>query len=371
MKFRFNKLLFYLSRAGFLLYLLGHFLFYLFRYTLPGRFFVFMVIPAAVIYLAFFQPLPEDFEPREVVKVSIPAGATFRQVGDSLKKANALENEELFIFLGRISRKERKIRAGVFEIPGGLSPWQLLNYLETVPGKQIKVTLPEGLLSGQMAGILQEKIGIDSALFVSLVQDSAFARSLVGEPSLEGYLLPETYNFEWKTSEKQIIERMAANTLRIFEPDTIKERLSQLDRTRLEILTLASIIEGEVLVDSERVYISSVYHNRLRLRWPLQADPTIQFIIPGPPRRLLHRDLEVDSPYNTYKRLGLPPGPISNPGRESILAALYPANTSYLFMVAIGNGRHKFSETLREHNYWHGKFNEYRNEVRRQQGQKK
>ena len=371
MKLPIHKFLFYLSRAGFLFYLAGHFLFYLIRYTLPGRLVAFVVIPVAAIYLIFFQPLPENFQPGEIVKVNIPAGATFRQVGDSLKKANVLENEELFLFLGKISGKERKIRAGLFEVPAGLSAWQLLNYLENVPGKQIKVTLPEGLLSHQMAAILQQKIGIDSALFVSLAQDSDFARTLTGEPSMEGYLLPETYNFEWKTPEKQIIERMVANTLRIFEADSIRERLSQLERTRLEILTLASIIEGEVLVDSERVYISSIYHNRLRLNWPLQADPTIQYIIPGPPRRLLHRDLEVDSPYNTYKHLGLPPGPISNPGRESILAALYPANTAYLFMVAIGDGRHKFTETLREHNYWHAKFNEHRKEVRRQQRQKK
>jgi UPF0755 protein len=236
---------------------------------------------------------------------------------------------------------------------------------------QIKVTFPEGILSTQMAEILQEKIGIDSALFVSLVHDSAFAQFLVGENSLEGFLLPETYFFEWEMPEKQIIQRMAANTRQIFEADTIRDRLSQLDFTPLEILTLASIIEGEVMVDSERVTISSVYHNRLRLGWPLQADPTIQYIIPGPPRRLLHRDLEVDSPYNTYKNPGLPPGPISNPGKESILAALYPANTSYLYMVAIGDGRHKFSKTLKEHNLWHAKYNEYRRQIRREQRQKK
>lgn len=303
--------------------------------------------------------------------INIPAGATFRQVADSLNKADLLEHEKVFLLLGKISGKERNVRAGLYDIPAGLSSWQLLNFLENAPGKQLKVTLPEGLLSDQLATILQNKIGIDSSLFVSLVHDSAFARLLVGEPSLEGYLLPETYYFEWKTPEKQIILRMVSAALQIFKPDSIQERLSQLDMTRLEILTLASIIEGEVLVDSERVYVSAIYHNRLRLGWPLQADPSIQYIVPGPPRRLLNRDLEIDSPYNTYKHPGLPPGPINNPGKKSILAALYPANVPYLYMVAIGDGRHKFSQTLREHNYWHAKFNEYRQQLRREQRQKK
>jgi UPF0755 protein len=366
-----QKICFYLLRFGFVCFLTAHFLWYLIRHTVWWRLLTFALLPAAIIYYAFFRPLPDDYAPRDFVTVNIPFGATFRQVSDSLQEVNLLEHEAVFLVLGKISRKERNIRAGMFEIPRGLSSWQLLNYLETAPAMQIKVTFPEGILSTQMAGILQEKIGIDTSLFVSLVHDSAFAQTLMGESSLEGYLLPETYFFEWKMPETQIIQRMAANTRQIFEADTIRDRLSQLNRTPLEIITLASIIEGEVMVDSERVYISSLYHNRLRLGWPLQADPTIQYIIPGPPRRLLHRDLEIDSPYNTYKHTGLPPGPINNPGRESILAALYPANTSYLYMVAMGDGRHKFSKSLKEHNFWHAKYNEYRRQVRREQRQKK
>lgn len=366
-----NKLPFYLSRAGFVFFLAGQFLLYLVRHTILGRLTVFVILPAIIVYYAFFQPLPENYAAPRVATINVPSGATFRQVTDSLKEAGLLEHERFFLLLGKISGKERNVRAGLYDIPAGLSSWQLLNYLETVPGKQVKVTLPEGLLSDQMAAILQNKIGIDSSLFVSLVHDSAFAHSLVGEISLEGYLSPETYYFEWKTPEEQIIRRLVSNTLQTFEPDSIQERLSQFEMSRLEILTLASIIEGEVQVDSERVYVSAVYHNRLRLRWPLQADPSIQYIVPGPPRRLLHRDLEIDSPYNTYKYPGLPPGPINNPGKKSILAALYPANVPYLYMVAIGDGRHKFSKTLREHNYWHDKFNEYRQQLRREQRQKR
>lgn len=360
---------FFFGRAGFVLVLGFYLLRYLIRYTLPGKIAVLLALPALLIYFILFPPLPEKNFPESVpLTLRIPAGATFRQVADSLKKANLLEHQELFILLGKLSGKEKNLRAGWFSVPPGLSAWQLLNYLEKAPALQIKVTLPEGLLASQMAEILQQKIGIDSSAFVSLVYDSAFTRSLVGEvPSLEGYLAPETYFFEWKTPEKQVLERMVANTLRIFQADSVQQRLQELKMTPQEILTLASIIEGEVMVDSERVYISSLYHNRLRLKWPLQADPTIQFIIPGPPRRLLYRDLQIDSPYNTYKNSGLPPGPINNPGRRSVLAALYPASSSYLYMVATGDGRHRFSSSLKEHNHWHAKFNEVRRQVRQNQ----
>lgn len=359
----------FLARLGFGLTLAFYGFRYLIRYTRVGGAAALLMLIALLVYFSLYPPLPKkDFPESAPVTLKIPAGATFRQVADSLKKANVLEQERWFLLLGKLSGKEKNVRAGWFSVPPGLSAWQLLNYLEKAPALQIKVTLPEGLLASQMAQILQEKIGIDSSAFVSLVYDSAFTRSLVGEvPSLEGYLAPETYYFEWKTPEKQVLERMVASTLKIFQADSVQQRLQELKMTPHEILTLASIIEGEVMVDSERVYISSLYHNRLRLKWPLQADPTIQFIIPGPPRRLLYRDLEVDSPYNTYKNSGLPPGPINNPGRRSILAALYPASSSYLYMVAIGDGRHRFSSNLKEHNHWHAKFNEVRRQLRQNQ----
>ncbi len=131
-----------------------------------------------------------------------------------------------------------------------------------------------------------------------------------------------------------------------------------------EILTLASIIEGEIQVDSERVIVSSVYHNRLERGWLLQADPTIQYILPGEPRRLTYRDLDLDSPYNTYKYPGLPPTPINNPGKKSIFAALYPEETNYLYFVATGNGGHRFSRTSSEHAYWKKQFDQVRRKVR-------
>jgi UPF0755 protein len=135
--------------------------------------------------------------------------------------------------------------------------------------------------------------------------------------------------------------------------------------TETEVLTLASIIEGEAIYDRERSIISGVYHNRLQMGMRLQADPTIQYIIEGSPRRLLNKDLQIKSPYNTYLNDGLPPGPINNPGIESIRAALNPAETNYLYFVAKGDGYHTFSKTKAEHNKAKRQFQKVRREAKR------
>ncbi len=363
-----SNIKFYLSRVGFGLFLLWNFLLNFIKNSILGRVLVLLVVPVIIAYFYLFQPLPKDISTYEHITMEIPNGANFKQIADSLTQNDLLSHKDFFLLLGKITGKEKNIRAGRFEIPKGISTWQLLNFMKVAPVSRYSATLPEGILSHKMAGILEQKIGIDSSEFVSLTYDSIFAATLIpNASSLEGYLMPETYQFEWRTPEDKIIKHLVSSTLKIFEADTVQQRLLQMGMSQKEIITLASIIEGEALVDSERVYISSIYHNRLRLGMPLQADPTIQFAIPGPPRRLLNRDLEIESPYNTYKYAGLPPGPISNPGKNSIYAALYPKDTPYLYMVAVGDGRHRFSKTLREHNYWHAKFNEYRRKVRREQ----
>lgn len=358
------------EKLGFAVFLTWRLLVYFIRDTVAGRIFFGLLLPVALIgaltaYL--LRPLPPDYIPAETVMLKVPAGANFNQIADSLHRKGVLSNKMLFRLMGRLSGKDKKIHAGLIEVPKGLSTWQLLSYLEAPPTKKFRVTLPEGILSDQMAGLLQQYAGVDSARFVQLVRDSTFASQLVpGVSSLEGFLLPETYFLEWQMPTEDLIELMVKNTLAIFEPDSVQRRLAELNWSPLQALTLASIIEGEAMIDSERVIISSLYHNRLRLGWHLQADPTLQYAIPGPPRRLLHKDLNFDSPYNTYKYPGLPPGPINNPGKLSILAALFPANTPYMFMVATGDGGHKFSKTLREHNYWHDRFNEVRRRVRQE-----
>ena len=188
------------------------------------------------------------------------------------------------------------------------------------------------------------------AEFMDLVHDPTLASSLgISAPSLEGYLHPETYRIQLDAAPREAIEMMVDETMRLFDRRSVA-RAESLGMSVHEILTLASIIETEAMLDSERERISAVYHNRLGSGWRLEADPTVRYAIGNFRRRLYYRDLEVDSPYNTYRRGGLPPGPICSPGRASIEAALYPlAGSEEFFFVSNGDGTHTFSETFAEH----------------------
>jgi UPF0755 protein len=300
--------------------------------------------------------------------VFVHKGASLREIAEILETQQILKHKKTFIFLGKISGYQNKIHAGYFSVPLDLHPWQLLQYLTQPEMADVKVTLPEGLESYEIAGILASQLNIDSTRFMRMVNDTIICRKFgIEANSLEGYLLPETYFFTFQMDEEEILKRLVSGSLAVFEPDTVQFQMSRLRMNRHQIVTMASIIEGEVVVDSEAVLVSSVYHNRLRRGWLLGADPTIQYIIPGPPRRLLHDDLEIDSPYNTYKYRGLPPAPINNPGKRSILAALFPEQTHYMYFVATGDGGHHFSQTAVEHAHWKANFDQIRREVRRNQ----
>lgn len=362
-----QKIYLILAKLGFAFYLIGKASIYYLR-----RYFRFFLIATFVFFFSLsvficFPAAPDgSFSDNPQKVVFIPRGSSLAEIARILKKNELLKNEEFFVLLGKISGYQHKLKAGMFKVPQNLHPWHLLQYLTHPVSADIKITLPEGISAAEIAGILQQRLGIDSTQFMNLVRDSAFCHSLgVEVADLEGYLLPETYYLPYGMSEEKIIRLLVKNTLEIFEPDSVRQQMERLGMTRHQILTLASIIEGEVVVDSERVLVSSVYHNRLKRGWRLQADPTIQYIIPGPPRRLLLKDLEIDSPYNTYRYRGLPPGPINNPGKKSILAAIFPAKTRYMYFVATGDGGHHFSRTAAEHSRWKARFDKIRRSVRR------
>jgi UPF0755 protein len=215
--------------------------------------------------------------------------------------------------------------------------------------KLIAVTIPEGKLARVQAKIFARTLGIDSSRYMNLVRDEPFSRSLgIEAASLEGFLLPETYNFFWQPDEKEIIKRQVAAFM-LFYDDSLQERAKDFNWTLNQVVTFASIIEGEAVLNEERPIISGVYHNRLRKHMKLEADPTIQFILENAPRRVLYSDLRTDNPYNTYRNAGLPPGPINSPGKASILAALYPSQHSFYYFVADGRGGHWFSTSYEDH----------------------
>jgi len=198
-----------------------------------------------------------------------------------------------------------------------------------------------------VASILSERLSVDSSAVVSLAADSGLLATL-DIPSLEGYLFPETYFFPWGTHALEAVSEMVAMYRTMT--DTVWPRELPLGLTRAGVIKLASIIEAETKVDSERVLVASVYSNRLRADIKLDADPTVIYGLGGIDRPLLKKDIEKDSPYNTYLHKGLPPTPINSPGLASIEAALHPQETDYLYFVADNSGGHRFSRTNAEHN---------------------
>lgn len=295
-----------------------------------------------------FYRLPRSV-PEERVTVRIPSGSSLQAISDSLYKYQVIKDKDFFQFLVRLQGLETSLQAGIFEIPEHASHQQVLYALTHSRPRIIDVTVIEGLTSRQIARLMEQKFRFDSSQFRTLVTDSALVSELgIPGPSLEGFLFPDTYKFFENESAESVIRKMVEHFFAVV-PDSFYVRAEELGWSMWEAITLASIIEGEAVYDDERAMVSSVFHNRLERGMRLQADPTIQYIIEEEPRRLLNRDLEIDSPYNTYLYAGLPPGPINNPGFQSIHAALYPEESDYLYFVARGDGYHTFSLTNSEH----------------------
>ena len=218
----------------------------------------------------------------------------------------------------------------------------------------VRFTAPEGLTLLELATLAETRLEIPRDTLLAHARDPALQERLIGPlPSLEGYLLPETYTLPLPVTADALLEAMVAEFERRWNP-AWSTRLDSLGMTRNQLLTLASIVEGEARHDDERATIAGVYGNRLRLGMLLQADPTVQYAVQlatGQRKsRLWFKDLEIESPYNTYRHPGLPPGPVNSPGIKSIEAALYPAPVPYLYFVAAEDGHHVFSRTLVEHN---------------------
>lgn len=307
-----------------------------------------LIVGGMLLYDVFFGP--NDFADQTEKGLYVSRGQTFASVVDSLEARGIIRNRERFVFVAKILGGTTRIQVGKYLFGTGISNVDL--FLALREGRHltlISVTIPEGVRPHSQGRIFARTLGIDSAQFVQLVNDESFTHSFgVNAHSLEGYLLPETYSFYWQPDEKDVIRRMVDEFHR-FYGDSLQARAKSLAWTTNQVLTFASIVEGEAVRADERAIISAVYHNRLRKGMRLEADPTIQFMMENGPRRVLYSDLKTDHPYNTYRIKGLPPGPVNNPGKASILAALFPAKNEYIFFVADGQGGHRFATNYADH----------------------
>ncbi len=280
--------------------------------------------------------------------VEIPQGTGLAGITQVLARAGLVRHPRLFMLAARLTGRDQSLKAGEYRLSAAMSYDAILAALHRGRVLTHLVTIPEGFTLVQIAGRLADRAGVDRDQILSLARDPAFLAELgVKAASLEGFLFPDTYRFARGLSARAVLGRMFKRFLVAWRP--LEPAARELGLTRLEAVTLASIIERETSLDAERPLISAVYHNRLARKMPLQADPTVIYGLEDFDGNLTRAHLHTDTPYNTYTRAGLPPGPICSPGRASLHAAVHPAPVRYLYFVAKGDGSHQFSLTYRQH----------------------
>lgn len=288
--------------------------------------------------LARYLDQPGPLAEEQVVE--LPRGGGLAGIASRLEASGAIEDARVFRVATRLVGRDRRLRAGEYRIPAHASPREILDILESGQIVLHGLTIPEGLSTVEALTLIEAH--------------PILVGGMPEDPPGEGELLPETYMFARGTTRAELIERMTGDMRRLLA-ELWENRQEGLPlASPEEALILASIIEKETAVKAEYGLVASVFVNRLRRGMPLQTDPTVIYAITrgeGPlGRQLLRRDLEIDDPYNTYRHPGLPPGPIANPGRGALAAALNPETTDYLYFVADGTGGHAFARTLQEHN---------------------
>lgn len=305
------------------------------------------VVGTALFYLALTRASQPGNDER--VMVTIKRGEPFAAVIDRLAQEGLIASPWAVENYGSLRGFDRRIKTGTYEITKNERPVDILRKLVAGDVLTARVTIPEGFTIWDIAGAF-EAAGIDSTDMLSAVMDAgARERRRIAAPSLEGYLFPDTYDVPWGLPAGEIVDVMLSRLDEKFSIGLL-QRAAEIGLSPHEVLTLASIVEAETQVPAERPLVSAVYHNRIKRGMRLEADPTVAYAMGGYKGRLLYADLQIDSPYNTYRHRGLPPGPICSAGEASIRAALYPDSTSRaLYFVARGDGSHIFSLTLREH----------------------
>ncbi|MFC1851473.1 endolytic transglycosylase MltG [candidate division CSSED10-310 bacterium] len=302
--------------------------------------------------LHYFLFSPAPVFQQSTKTIMIESGLSGRAIVGILQREGIITQPELFLGGWKLRFGHKSFQAGEYTFRKTITPLEIM--MKLIRGQVIlhALTIPEGWEKRQIAALVEQRYGLESHLSLTIMNKVTLLKKYgVEGPSLEGFLYPDTYHFPRKVTSEIIIQTMVSRFFDIFT-EQYKHRAQELGYSILELCTLASLIEREAAIAEERPLISAVYHNRLEKKMRLQCDPTVIYALPHFTGNLTKKDLAFDSPYNTYKYGGLPPGPICNPGHASIQAALYPAQVPYLYFVAKGDksGRHVFSKSLRDHN---------------------
>ncbi len=330
-------------------------------YILKGTFALCYVVLTALCFVLFW-PQKNLHNPTQL---KIRSGIPLSELAQQMKNDSLISNKRTFILTVQLLGKSRSIPAGSFTLNNASNNYAIISQLINGSPELKKITFIEGWNTNQFINHMINTLGFEKKEIRSLIDNNDLLRKYnINYQSMEGYLYPDTYLISSGVTPEYIVN-LLLNQGQKFWTKIREDRASSLGFTKHQIITLASIIEGEAIYDIERPIISGVYHNRLKINMKLQADPTVQYIINDGPRRLLNRDLKIESPFNTYLYQGLPPGPINSPGEKSLLAALYPQDNDFLFFVAKGDGYHTFTKTEKEHLREKKKFQKIRKALKR------
>lgn len=326
-------------------------------------FIVLSIFFLACIYTAFEMLVPAQTS-NKYIEIEIPRGTTFREAVEILSNEKLIRDKNIFLLIGILTGSDKKIRAGYYSIWGPMSPLDIFKTIRKGQIIEYEIKIVEGDSLLEIADKLSRSGIITREDFIKLSKDPDFLASYnIETTSIEGYIFPDTYKIPKGIRPEDAIGSMI-DRMRKKYSDELLSRTAEMGMTENEVLTLASIIEKEAVVDSERPLISAVYHNRLKKKMRLQADPTAIYGIKSFREKIIKSDLRRKTPYNTYVFKGLPPGPIASPGLKSIIAALYPADVPYLYFVSKDDITHQFSKTAEEHLKAVKLYREWKNESR-------
>ncbi len=306
----------------------------------------FLIIATAVLVF-----LPYQGNRKGKTTINIRNGDGLNVIATTLQKNDLIRSKLFFKWFSVLMGKRRVYKRGEYVVDESVSVMDLINMLEKGTTCLLTITIPEGLRMQDIFSQLKGTGYNNTGNYDTISQSNEFIKSLnlpINSDSLEGFLFPETYKFSKEIDERTILRTMVKTFLKNI-PNDYKEQAQKVGLTYYEAIILASIIEKETSVGNERNMIASVFHNRLKKHMKLQTDPTVIYGIPNFDGNLTRQQLRTRTPYNTYINYGLPPTPIANPGLASLMAAVKPANTSFLYFVAKGDGTHEFSTNYRDH----------------------
>ncbi|HAJ26728.1 MAG TPA: endolytic transglycosylase MltG [Syntrophus sp. (in: bacteria)] len=317
-------------------------------YSKPAILFILgLLILSSLLFVNFAnQPVGPS---SKTILIDIPRGTGFLKIIDILDNAGLIENKPFFYTLAIMKGAVRQIKAGEYEFSGAMPPVDIIDKLVKGDTKFYRITIPEDFTVKEIAARLAANKLVPEKTFLKLAFDQNFVKTLnVPGKTMEGYLYPETYKLDRSMGSKEIIQIMNQQFWKRFTPD-LRQRAAAMGMTITEVVTLASLIGKETGFKDEKPLVSAVFHNRLKKGMKLQSDPTAVYNLDDFDGKIRKSHLLRDTPHNTYRNKGLPPGPIANPDIDSLTAALYPARVDYLYFVANNNGSHQFSLTLIDH----------------------